>query len=159
MCGERSARCFAIPGNDIDHSVREAGLLNELSQPQAGQRRLLGWFHDDRASGGQRRPELPGGHEQRKIPRNDLAHDADGLTQRVGEELGARGVRHRDRYRVAFDLGGPPGHVPKQVDCQRDVGRAGDRHGLAVVERFKLCELFQMLVEQVGQLPNQPATL
>ena len=58
----------------------------ELAEPQGGQRRLLGGLEDHRAAGRQRRAELPARHQQREVPRDDLAADADRLLARVGED-------------------------------------------------------------------------
>src|SRR6185312_2684259 len=50
-----------------------------LGQPQRGQRRLLGWLEDVAVTRGQGRAELPRGHQQRGVPRDDLADDAERL--------------------------------------------------------------------------------
>ena len=77
------------PGDDIHHALREARLLNQLAQPQGAERRLLGRLEHDRAARRQGRAEFPGGHQQRKVPGNDLPHHADRLAERVAEELAA----------------------------------------------------------------------
>ena len=80
---------FAIARDDVHHSIGNAGLLNQFAQTQAGKRRLLRRLQHHGAARSQRRPQLPGRHQQREIPRNDLAHHAHRLAQRVGQELGA----------------------------------------------------------------------
>ena len=110
-------------------------------------------------AGGQRRPELPRRHQQREVPRDDLPDHADRLAQRVGVEVGARHVRHRDVNRVALDLGGPARHVVEQVGGQRHIGRLGDSEWLAVVQRLQLGELVGVLQDEVADPPDDAAPL
>ena len=58
---------------------------------------------------------------------------------------------------VAGDLGGPAGHVAEHVHGQRNIGNAGYGKGLAVVVGFDFGEFFKVLLEQVGELPEQAA--
>ena len=88
---------------------------------QAGQRRLLGRLQDDRAAGRQGRAPLPGLHQQREVPGDDLPDDADRLVPGVAEVVAV------DRDRLAVDLVGPAGVVAVAVDGQRQVGGLGDR--------------------------------
>ena len=87
MRGQRGAGGFAETRHDIHHAVGNAGFLNQFAQAQRGERRLLGGLQHHGAAGRQRRAELPGGHQQREIPGNDLADHADRLAQRVGQKL------------------------------------------------------------------------
>src|SRR6185369_1961699 len=59
---------------------------------------------------------------------------------------------------VALDLGGPSGHVAEEIDGERDVGGTRDGERFAVVERFELREFFEVLLEQIGELPNELAS-
>jgi len=68
-----------------------------------------------------RRRDLPREHEQREIPRDDLAHDADRF---VARELGIEELRPT---RVVVEVPRDEGHV--------DVARLADR--LAVVHRLE----------------------
>ena len=155
MGGERRTRRLAIAGQDIDHALGEAGFLDQLAQAQRAERRLLGDLEDDGAAGRQARPQLPGRHEQREVPGDDLADDADGLAHRVGQEI----IGHRPGNGRAGHLGGPAAHVAEHVRGQGHVGDAGDGDGLAVVDRLELGEFLQILVDQLGQLPHQLAAL
>ena len=47
--------------------------------------RLLGRLEHDAVAGGQRRRQLPGRHQQREVPRDDLADDAERLVEVVGD--------------------------------------------------------------------------
>ena len=60
------------PVRTLTHARRDPGLEHQLAEPQRGQRRLLGRLEHDRAAGGERRGELPGRHQQREVPRDDL---------------------------------------------------------------------------------------
>ena len=80
---QRRAGRRAVARHDVDHAVRNARLLREPRHPQASERRLLGRLHHDRAAGRQRRAPLPGDHQRREVPRNDLPHHADRLAPRV----------------------------------------------------------------------------
>ena len=76
---------FRSAGHDVDDALRHAGALADLGEQDGGQRREFGRLQHHRAAGGQRRRDLPGQHQQREIPRDDLADDADGLV--AGESL------------------------------------------------------------------------
>src|ERR1700733_71450 len=142
MRSKRSAGSFAVAGDDVYDAVRDAGFLNQFAQKKSGEGRLFGWLEDYATTRGERRAEFPGGHHEREIPGDDLSDHSDRFAQRVGQEL--RAVRG-DRNGIALDLRGPAGHVTEQINRAGDVGNAGDRKGLAVVERFQLCELFGVL--------------
>ena len=45
-----------------------AGLLEEVAEHEAGEGRLLRELHDHRAAHGDARCDLPGQHEERKVP-------------------------------------------------------------------------------------------
>ncbi len=81
-----------------------------------------------------------------------MADDADWFAERVGEEFVWR--RAGQRNGVAFDLGGPSGVVAKIFDGERNVGDARDGERFSVVERFDLREFFEMLFEEIGELPH-----
>src|SRR6202050_3802651 len=67
--------------------------------------------------------------------------------------------RAGDRNRIAFDLGRPSGHVAEKLSGQRNIRDARDLQRLAVIERFELCQLLAILLDQVANLPNNPAAL
>ena len=150
---------LAEAGHHVHHTVGDSGLGDQPGQPQRGQRGLLGGLEHHGVPGRQRRGQLPRGHQQREVPRDDLPDHADRLAQRIGMEVGARHVRHRDVDCVALDLGRPPGHVVEHVRGQRHVGRLGHRERLAVVQRLQLGQLIQVLQDQVADPPDNPAPL
>ena len=138
--------------DDVDHAGGEAGFLGELRHAKGRQRRLLGRLHHDRVAAGQGRSPFPGEHQQREVPGDDLADHADRLPQRVGKEIAA------NRHGPPFDLVGPARIVAQRV---RDAGhvalRVADR--LAAVERLERGQLVGILLDQVGQLEEQPAPI
>ncbi len=155
MRGERRSGAFAVAGEDVDHALGEAGFHEELGQAQPGERGLLGQLEDDGIAGRQGRAQLPGSHQQREVPGDDLADDADGLAQGVGKVVAGE----RNGEGAAGDLGGPSGHVAEEVDGERNVGGAGHGQRLAVVHGFELGKFFEMLLQQVGEFVEQPAAL
>src|ERR1700722_10875277 len=113
MRGKSSTSGFAVAGNDVDDAIGNSRLLNQLAEQKSGERSLFGRLEYHATAGGQGRSEFPRGHQQREIPGNDLADDADGLAQRVGEELVALSGK---RDRVAFDFFRPAGPVAAHVE-------------------------------------------
>ena len=146
----------SVAGDDVERARREPGLERELRQPQRGERRVLGGLEHDAAAGRERRADLPHRHQQRKVPRDDRADDADRLAARVAEELVLAERRHRQLDRRALDLRRPAGAVAEEVHRRRHVDALRDDERLAVVERLDLGELLRVGLDQVGEL-EQPA--
>ncbi len=137
---------LAVAGDDVDHTGRDPRLECQLAQPQRAQRRLLGGLEHDGAAGGKRGRELPRGHQQREIPRDDLPADADRLLARVAEHSGLV-----DRQHVAGRALGPAREVAEMSGSGRDVDDLGELDGLAVVERLELGQLVGVLLDRLGQ--------
>ncbi len=120
MIDDRRTR-LAVAVHEVHHARRQAGLVDDLGKCHRGERRELRGLQHDGVAARQRRRDLPRQHEQREIPRDDLADDADRL---VAGEL-----------RIE-QLG--PARVVVEVACRErhvDVARLADR--LAVVHRFE----------------------
>ena len=107
-------------------------------------RRLLGRLEDDGVAGGQRGGELPGRHQDREVPRDDLRDHAERLVEVVGDgvvvDLAARALLPAQHA----------GEVAEVVDGQRQVGgqRLADR--LAVVPRLGDGQRLEVLLDAVG---------
>ena len=121
-------------------------VADELHQLQDRPRGLLGRLEDDAVAGGQRRGELPDGHQDREVPRDDLADDAERLVEVVGDG-------------VVVDLGDAAllgadgaGEVAEVVDGQREVGGQGLADRLAVVPGLGDREHLEVLLDPVGDL-------
>ena len=153
--GQSCTRSFAEAGDDVDDAFRNSSVEKNFAEAKSGERRLFGGFEDDAISSGERRREFPRGHEQRKIPRNDLADDADRLAQRERVKLAAGRVGHADGNGVAFDLGRPAGHVMEQVGGERHVRHARDRARFAVIQRFDFGEFIRVFEDEVADAPDE----
>ncbi len=123
---ERGAR-RAVAGDDVDDAGRQLGLAHDVAEEERGQRRRLGRLEHDGVARGERRRDLPGKHQQREVPRDDLAGDA---------ERPRRPVRER-----VLELVGPAGVVEEVRGRERqvDVARLLDR--LAAVQALEHREL------------------
>ena len=75
--GEQRLADLGATGHDGECAVGEAGLDRQLGEADRRPRRRRRRFEDDRASGGERRPDLPDRHHEREVPRCDCGHDAD----------------------------------------------------------------------------------
>ena len=153
VCDERGAG-LAVAGDDVEHAGRDARLEGELAEAQRGERGLLGGLEDGGAARGERGTDLPGRHQQREVPGDDLAADADRLGLRVAEH-----VAPGDRDDAALDLRRPAGEVLEVADRLGDVDGARELDRLAVVQRLQLGELVGVRVEQPGQRGDPPAAV
>ena len=99
-----------------------------------------GGLQDDRVAGGEGRGDLPGQHQQREVPRDDLGGHAERL-------------RDPARERV-LELVRPAGVVPEVGRRERDVDVARFLDRLAGVHRFEDRELARALLEDPGD-PEQ----
>ena len=84
---ERAPDGGAVAGDDVEDAVRDARLGDELGQLERGHRRVVARLDDHRAAGGQRRRELPGQQQQRRVPRHDRRDHADRLAPRERDEV------------------------------------------------------------------------
>ena len=73
--GNGGTGSLAEAGDQVEDTSREAGLLDELSENESRERSLLSSLHDDTVASGQGRANLPGKHEQREVPGDNLAAD------------------------------------------------------------------------------------
>ena len=83
-CSTMRGAGAAVAGDDVEHAGGQADLGGDLGEGEGGERGELGGLDDDGVAGGERGRDLPGEHQQREVPGDDLADDADG---RVAAEL------------------------------------------------------------------------
>ncbi len=134
MLDDRRARRLAHPGDDVDDAGRKAGIGEARGQREHRQRRLLGRLQHGRAAGAEGGRQLPRRHQQRVVPRDDLAGDADRLAQREAHRVVG------NRQHVAVNLRGEAAVVLEAGRDVRDVVlRFDDR--LAGVARLEIGEL------------------
>ena len=76
MIDERAAS-FARAGHDVNHAFGQLRLLKNFGQMQSGDRVVSAGLRTHGVSAGKCGREFPRRHQQRKIPGNDLAGDAE----------------------------------------------------------------------------------
>ena len=133
----------AVSGDDIDDACGEPDLLADFREGQRRQWSKLRRLQHHRVSRGDCRRNLPGQHEQREIPRNDLSHHA---ASRVG------GKFLREELR-------PSGMVVEMPSDQRNINVAAFANGLSVVHCFEHRETPRMLLHLARQgieVPGAP---
>jgi hypothetical protein len=155
VAGQRRAGGAAEASDNVDHAFGEAGFQRQLTQPNGGERRLLGGLEHDGAAGGQRGPELAAGHRQREVPRHDLAGHADGLAQHVAQPFAGGG----DLVGFALQLGRPAGLIAQLADRAADIHHAAELDRAAHVQRLDQRELVAIRFDQVGELVDEAGTL
>ena len=129
---------------------------HQLAEVERRQRRLLGGLEHDRAAAGQRRGELPRRHQQREVPGDDLADDADRLAQRVGEVLAGR--RDRRRRRRGSSSASPPCSGTGPPRAATSATRAIPT-GLPLSSDSSCAKHVGVLLDQVADPPDQLAAL
>src|SRR6185295_7540899 len=75
------------PRDDVDDAGRQVRLHADLGEEQCAQRGGRGGLEDDRVAGGEGRRDLPGQHEQREVPGDDLCGDPERLRDPAGERV------------------------------------------------------------------------
>ncbi len=110
-----------VSGHDVHHPGRETDLLAQLGKAQRRQRGEFGRLEHHGVSHGERGGNLPGQHQEREVPRDDLPDHSHRLP--VGQLL-------------LHELG-PAGMVIEVARHQRHVDVAGFPDRLAVVERLQ----------------------
>ena len=122
------------PGHEVDDPGRQLGVLEDLGEFQRRDGRRLGGLQHDAVAHRERRRELPGEHEEREVPGDDLAHDA----QRPGDPPRGHVLQLVRPARVVEEVGGRHRDV--------EIARLPDR--LAAVERLGDRELPRPVLEQ-----------
>ena len=146
------ARAGAAAGDDVDDAGGEH-LVEELAELEERKRRRRGGLDHERVARGEGRRDLPGAHQEREVPRNDLADDADGLVQ-------------HDAHRVFVDHDGgalfgaqATGEVAEVVGGERNIDERGFADRLAVVERFDHGETGGVFIDEIGDLQKKGGAL
>ncbi len=150
--GDRLADGPSRAGDDIEHAGRQ-DVGGELGEHQQGERRLGCGLDDGAVARRQRRGDLPRRHQQREVPRDDLADDAERLAEMIGDGVGI------DRRDAAFLRPDAAGEVAEMVDCKRHVGSAGLADRLAIVDRLGKRQQLQIILEPVGDAIENPGAL
>ena len=130
QCGTRGT----ITRDDVDHTRRQACLAADFGERQGRQGRELGGLQHHRIAGGKGRRDLPRQHQEREVPRDDLAADTDGL---IARELITDQLR-------------PARMVIEVTRHQRNVDVARLADGLAIVHRLQHREETLALLDDAG---------
>ena len=133
----------AAAGDDVDKAGRQAGFLRDFGKAERGQTGIFRRLEHHRVAGRQGWCDLPGQHQQRKIPWDDLAGDAN--RQMVGK--------------LAAQQLGPAGMVVEMAGDQRDVDIAGFADRFAVVHRLQNGQHAGVLLHQAGQRVERPGAV
>ena len=150
--GKRLAGFEAEPVHHVEDTLGQQ-VADEIHQPHDRGRGLFGRLEHDGVAGGQSRCDLPHGHQDREVPRDDLAHDTQGLVEVIGD-----GVVIELRQR-AFLGAQNAGEVAEVVDGQGDIGSQGLPHRLAVVPGLDDGDRLEVLLHAVGDLEQDVATI
>ena len=152
VCDETRAGCFTRSGDDVDDAGRQAGFFETRRQCQRSQRRLLGRFQNDGAAGADCRRQFPRRHQQRIVPRHDLACDANRLAQRQAHRI----IRNRNDIPVNFR-----GETAVVLEAGGDIGDVefGFDDRLAGIAAFKFGQFVGAAPHDVGQPEQHPAAI
>ena len=150
--GQRHAGFAAETVDDVEHAGRQQ-ISDQLGQHQDRDRGRFGRLEHHAVARAQRRGQLPGRHQDREVPGDDLTDHA----QRFLDVIGDRVVV--DVAQGAFLRPHAAGEVAEMVDRQRDVGveRLADR--LAVVDGLGVGQQLEVGFEAVGDLEQQVGAL
>ncbi len=147
---ERPAGGRTVASDDVDDPGGQVELLQQLGEHQRGHRGLLGRFEHRRASRRKRRRQLPGGHQDRVVPRNDLSDD----THRLADHHRQRIVGHFER--LAVNLGREPAVILEAVRRIEDVELCFDDR-FAHVARVRFGKGGCLRPDGLGNLEEQRA--
>src|SRR5208337_5545991 len=84
---ERRADLRAVAEHDVEHAWRQ-NVADQIHQHREAHRRVGRRLDHDAVARDQRRRELPGRHQKREVPWDDLADDAERLTEMIGYGVG-----------------------------------------------------------------------
>ena len=143
--GERLAGFEAEAVDDVEHAGRQE-IADQFGPDQDRGRRLLGRLQDDAVAGGKRRCKLPDRHQDREVPGDDLADDAERLMEVIGDGVV---VDLADPAFLGADRGG---EIAEMVDGKRHVGRHGFADRLAVVPGFGLGQKLEIVFHRLCDL-------
>src|SRR6266852_67454 len=132
---ERRARA-PVAGDDVHDARRQLRLPQHVAEKERGERRRLRRLEDDGVAAGERRRKLPRQHQQREVPRDDLA-----------------GYPNRSRLAVrerVLELVRPARVVEEVRGRERQVDIAGLLDRLAAVQRLEDRELARALLQDAG---------
>ena len=139
--------------HDVDDPRRKPGRLKQLAELERRHRGVLGGLDDDTIARSQRRRKLVREQTHRRIPRRDQCHDPQRFAGRVVERIAL----------VERNLASPK---LVGVTCEETVMACCKHHlrlrladNLPVVGALQAAHACSVVVQQIGQLQHQPASL
>ena len=124
---------LARAGDDVHHAFGQFRFLKNLRQPHRREAGGLGGLEHDGVAARERRRDFPRGHQQRKIPRNDLPRDAERLRRFAGKRV--------------FQLVRPARVIKEMRGHERQIHVAAFLDRLAAVHRFEHGQLARLLLD------------
>src|SRR5438309_31640 len=152
-CATMGTGGFAETVDDVDHAGRQAGFFEPIGEFQRREGSLLGRLEHAGAACSDSGSQLPGGHEQRIVPGNDLSRDAHGFAHRETQRVSGNGIHLAGDFvgeaAVILEAGGDVGDVEFRFD-----------DGLAGVAALEFGELRGVLADLFSKLEKDaPAIL
>ena len=150
--GQRLADLLAVAVENVDHTGGHQ-VCDHLQHHQDGDRGLFRRLEHHTVARCQRGRQLPAGHQQWKIPRNDLAHHPKGLMEVITD----RGcIDLRGTALLGTDA---TGEVAEVVYQQGDISVQGLADTLAVFPGFHIGQGFQVGLQAIGDAQQQVGAL
>jgi hypothetical protein len=140
--GERFARLDPEAVHDVEHA-RGQDVADQLDQHQDGDRSLLCGLQNDRVACRQGGCQLPDRHQDREVPGDDLADDAQGLMKVIGDRVMV------DLAERTFLRADAAGEIAEMIDREWDVGRRRLADRLAVVPGLDEGELVEIVLHDL----------
>ncbi len=138
-----------VPCTMLSTPGRHAGLVGEVAEQRAGQRRPLRRLEDDRVAGRQRRTDPPGGEHERRVPRRRHRHHA---ARVITDPVALAAVQHARRLVEPLDR-----EVGEEADVVGGARQHPQVHRLvqrSVVDALDLRQIRDRGVDRVGE-PGQ----
>ena len=141
----------AATGDDVDDACRKH-VIENFTQHEKRKRRRGRRLDHHRVACGQCRSNLPGPHQQREVPWNDLADHADRFTQNHGERI------FIDHDGFALVCAQAARKIAEMIRRQRNVDERRFANRLAVILSFNGSQLLGAFVDLVGNLEQKRRT-
>jgi len=143
VLSERLASFHAEAVDHVEHAWRQH-IADNVHQHHDAHRRLLGRLQHHAVAGRQRRGNLPRRHQDREVPRDDLADHAERLVIVIGDRVL---VDLRQRSFLGTDAGR---EIAEMIDGEGYIGEGGLADRLAVVDGLDRSEHLEVLLHAVG---------
>ena len=149
MVGERRATFLAESRQHVEHA-RGQEFLTYFSEHQHAQRRILCGLQDERVAGAKRGADLESSQQDRRVPRDDGADNAERLTPRVAQNMLAEG----DRF--ALEFAAQAAEVADDLDCGLCLRACLGAKRVPGLERNRARQLLDPRLKRIGN-PREKA--